>query len=97
MQKGWPETSTARQPQMSYAELCPAGPEPRWSQAAHPSWPFTAAPSFSLDLLKRQPVGFKVFASLDSIQEDCLASDLRRIPPPKFAPPTVLSSRPGVL
>lgn len=62
-----------------------------------PSWPFTKDLSFSLDILNRQPVGFKVFASLDSIQEDCLASDLRRIPPPKWAPPTVLRSRPGCL
>lgn len=78
-------------------EPCPADPEPRSSQAAYPSWPFTKAPSFSLDILNRQPVGFKVFAPLDSIQEDCLASDLKRIPLPKWAPPTVLSSRPGFL
>lgn len=81
-------------------DLCRAlSSRPRTSscQAAHPSWPFTKAPSFSLDILNRQPVGFKVFASLDFIQEVCLASDLKRISPPTWTPPTVLSSRPEFL
>lgn len=40
-QKGWPETSTARQEvDEPYAEPCPAGPEPRRSQGCSPQLTF---------------------------------------------------------
>lgn len=99
MQKGWPETSTARQgqtrPLQNFAQQ--AQNLGVVSQTEYPSWPFTNVPSFSLDILNGQPVGFKVFASLDFTQEVCLASDLKRISPPTWTPPTVLSSRPEFL